>query len=187
MIVPALITLAEHEGNWQAYEDALYAEYLATIVRAGLRFQGAPVSTRRSPEARNKAYGFWHIISEAQSRTNRNKEDRIPDIKRCERIRWVAWCILHAGSPGVSWWENERGRETHVVIWAEEHDFAVILAKRNGSDGQPYYLLKSSYWVRAHNISKFTRERDQFWGAQKTEAPTHRCARASDTPSTHGR
>lgn len=163
MNLPDLMTLGHYGGDWQVYEDALYAEYLATIVHAGLHFQGVRLSTRRTPETKGKAYGFWHIISEAESKQNRNEEDRIPDLKRCERIRWVAWCIQNAGSPRVSWWENQRGRETHVVIWAEEHDFAVILAKRNGSDGNPYYLLKSSYWVRSHNIATFERERDEFW------------------------
>jgi len=33
-----------------------------------------------------------------------------------------------------------RGRDTHVVIWARGHDFAVILAKR-----RDYYMLKTAY------------------------------------------
>lgn len=163
MSLPDLITLGEYNGDWQSYEDALYAEYLATIVRGKLMFQGARVAARRTPETKNKAYGFWHIVSEAPRQDNRNEEERIPDIRRCERIRWVAWCIANAGSAGISWWENQRGRETHVVIWAEQEDFAVILAKRTGDDGQPYYLLKSSYWLRPHNVAKFEAERDAFW------------------------
>ena len=81
----------------------------------------------------------------------------------------MAWCIQNAdaGAPGFSWWENERGRETHVVIWAEQHDFAVVLAKRQTAQGPRFYLLKTAYCLRAHTIRKFRKERDAWRAAQK--------------------
>ena len=163
---PDLVTLNVYD-DWAAYEDAIYAEYLATVAHAGLRFRGWAVRVRFNPETRHKGYGFWHLISEAPSQNNRNEDDRIPNLDRCARIRWVAWCIHNAGNEGFSWWENQRGRETHVVIWAEGHDFAVMLAKRVAQDGPRYYLLKTAYCLRSHNAVKFARERDAFWAAQK--------------------
>ncbi|WP_300119602.1 hypothetical protein [Rhodoferax sp.] len=154
-------------ADWSAYEDAIYAEYLATVAHASLRLFGHVVKVRFRPETRHKGYGFWHLISEAPSQNNRNEDDRIPDLERCARVRWVAWCIENVESVEFSWWENKRGTETHVVIWAELHDFAVVLAKRDTQDGPRYYLLKTAYCLRGHTIRKFTKERDAYWATQK--------------------
>lgn len=154
-------------ASWETYENVIYAAYLETVAHAGLRFRGAPVKVRFRPESKHKGYGFWHLISEAPDQANRNEDDRVPDLRRCERVRWVAWCIENAGKPGFSWWENQRRNETHVVIWAEAHDYAVFLAKRGTQEGTRFYLLKTAYCLRERNIRKFTRERDAWREAQK--------------------
>lgn len=154
-------------GDWASYEEAIYAVYLDSVVRGGLRFQGAPIKAQFRPETRGKGFSFWHLISEAPDRDNRNEDDRIPDLDRCARIRWVAWCIRNAESDGFSWWENRRKSETHVVIWAEAHDFAVVLAKRQTRDGPRYYLLKTAYCLKPHRRASFARERDAFWQGRK--------------------
>lgn len=154
-------------SDWTDYEDAIYAEYLASVAHARLTFLGSPVKVRFVPTSKHKGYGFWHLISEAPSQDNRNEDERIPDLRRCERVRWVAWCIQNAGAPGFSWWENVRKGQTHVVIWAESHDYAVMLGKRNTPEGVRYYLLKTAYCLRSHNVRRFAKERDAFWASQK--------------------
>lgn len=154
-------------SNWETYEGAIYAAYLKTVAHARLQFRGDQVKVKFRPESKQKGYGFWHLISEAPDETNRNEEDRVPDIRRCERVRWVAWCIENAGKPGFPWWENQRGNETHVVIWAEAHDYAVVLAKRRTQEGTGFYLLKTAYCLRNHSIRKFAKERDAWRKAQK--------------------
>lgn len=140
---------------------ASHRKFLARKIKALKAAHGLP------PESKRKGYGFWHLISEAPDQGNRDEDERIPDLRRCERVRWVAWCIQNAHEAGFSWWENERGRETHVVIWAEEHDFAVVLAKRLTQQGPRFYLLKTAYCLRSHAIRKFTKERDAWRAAQK--------------------
>lgn len=160
---PALMPF---HGDWSVYEDEIYEAYLETVIRSGLEFQGVQIKAQFRPETHGKGFSFWHLISEAPDPKNRNEDDRLPDFNRCERIRWVAWCIQNAGTDGFSWWENQRGRETHVVIWAEDHDFAVVLAKRETANGPRYYLLKTAYCLKSHRRKTFARERDAFW-AQK--------------------
>lgn len=157
--------LLAFEGEWQDYEDQVYEAYLDSFIRAGIRFSGLPVKAKYRPATREKGFSFWHVISEAPDPNNRNEEDRIPNLKRCERIPWIAWAIeqAEAGADGFSWWENLRGRETCVVIWAEVHDFAVILAKR-----RDYYLLKTAYCdIAPHRRRSFEREREEFRRAQE--------------------
>jgi len=54
-----------------------------------------------------------------------------------------------------------------VVIWAEQHDFAVVLAKRVSRDGPKFYLLKTAYCLKPHRKKTFARERDAFWQSRK--------------------
>jgi len=145
-------------GDWAKYENDLYEIYLDTVSRVPRRFNGFPIRCRFNPATKGKGYGFWHIISEG-----RVEEERTPDLRRCERIRWIGWLLDNVNSDErISWWENKRGRETHVVIWIEEADFAVVLAKRTTS-----LLLLSAYYVKPHRKADFLREREEFLNAQK--------------------
>lgn len=152
-------------GEWAEYEDRVYEAFLESFVRARVRFRESPVTARYQPETRGKGYSFWHVISEAPHRDNRNEEDRVPDLRRCERIRWIAWAIEHAshGTNGFSWWENRRGSDERVVIWVEAWDFAIVLAKR-----RDYYVLKTAFCeLKPHRRRAFERERAAFWEGQK--------------------
>lgn len=149
-------------GNWESYEDSLYQIYLNDIVNAGLSFKGLSISCQYRPESKKKHFGFWHVISEGTQ-----EEDRTPDFRRCERIRWIAYLIKNAEThPEISWWENKRSGNTHVVIWHEIENFVVILAKRNN-----YYLLKSAYNAELHRIKTFIKERDSFLESLKRLKP----------------
>lgn len=153
------------EGDWPPYEDRIYEAFMDSFVRAGIRFQGWPVRAQFRPETRGKGFSFWHVISQAPDSNNRDEDDRIPDPRRCERIRWISWSIeqTDAGVEGFSWWENQRKGETRVVIWVETFDFAVVLAKR-----RDFYVLKTAYaGLRSHRIETFKKERERFWLARK--------------------
>ncbi len=155
----SLPELLPFHGDWPRYEDELYEVYLETIVRSRLTFRNLPVKAKYAPPTKNKGYGFWHLISEGQ-----NEDDRIPDLRRCERIQWVAWLIQNTTTEReLSWWENVRGSNTHIVIWHEKENFAVVLAKRN-----KYFLLKTAYWVKEYRRKDFERERREFLESQKS-------------------
>lgn len=145
-------------GDWQSYENELYEIFLDTVVRAGIAFQGLPVKSQFRPETQGKGFSFWHLISEGE-----NEDERTPDFRRCERIRWISWLINNVDSvEEISWWENRRGSNTHVVLWVEVERFAIVLAKRNG-----YYLIKTAYMVKSNREKSFRKERERFWRSRK--------------------
>jgi len=159
---PALLRF---DGDWPPYEEAVYEAFVESFVRPDIVFQGRRVSAPYRPASRGKHFSFWHVISEAPHPGNRNEDDRVPDIPRCERIRWIAWAITQADAEeeDVSWWENRRWGDTHVVIWAERFDFVVILGKR-----RDYYVLKTAYCnLRRGRRRAFEKERAAFWRIQK--------------------
>ncbi len=152
MSLPPLIPFF---GDWDSYEEELYQNYLKTVVNAGLQFLGTRVTCPYRPATKGKHFSFWHIISEGEK-----EEDREPDLKRCARISWIGWMIKNADiSDDLKWWENKRGKNTHVVIWHEQESFAVVLAKRNGC-----YMLKTAYWVKSRRADDFRREHANFHG-----------------------
>lgn len=156
---PELLPFSGDASKWAEYENLIYEAFMDSFVRPLVEFRGWKVSAQFRPETKGKGFSFWHTISEALDPKNRNEEDRIPNFRRCERIRWIRWVIENAESDGFLWWENSRGRDTHVVIWAKGYDFAVVLAKRKN-----YYLLKTAYAeIKPHRMAAFEAEWKAFW------------------------
>lgn len=54
------------------------------IARAGLVLRGQAVNCRRHDEVAGRWASYWHLVEEG-----RVKDDRTPDLRRCERLRWV--------------------------------------------------------------------------------------------------
>ncbi|NOX41725.1 MAG: hypothetical protein GXP05_14830, partial [Alphaproteobacteria bacterium] len=154
MTPPPLMPINAHGGEWARYEAALYDVFVRDIIRHDLRFRGIQVNARRIPEHERKWACFWHMISEGSV-----EDDRIPDMRRCERLSQVRWIIENADAVEViDIWEQTREREKNWVLWYEEF-YLVVLAHRSG-----YYLLKTAFCTdRDHQVRKFRKERDAYY------------------------
>jgi len=88
------------------------------------------------------------------------EEERLPNLRRCERIRWPRPVIEHEAHHAVKLWKNKRGTETRILIWLEAEDYLVILSERKG-----YILPWTAYLVeQRHRKQKL---RQEFEGYQK--------------------
>jgi hypothetical protein len=147
--LPGLVLLSDYDNNWEKYLTAIYDLYLRQIVHSEISYKSLPVRCRYHPPTDVKGYGFWHLIQEGE-----NEENRVPDLRRCELIQWVAWVIEEApNNPDIRVYQNHRGSQLHEVLWFHSHKYAVILAQRNG-----YYLLKSAYPIKPHRERSFEKE-----------------------------
>lgn len=157
MTPPELVLLNAFGGNWPAYETELHRIFMAEIAGGGLQFRGARVGCRRQPEAAGRWASFWHLVQEGPV-----EDDRFPDLRRCERIRWVRWIIENAPAHAeIDEWQNTRGAETNTLLWYRE-EYLVVLAQRQG-----YWLLRTAYCTeQGGRIDKLRRERDVFHRAQ---------------------
>jgi hypothetical protein len=159
---PELITFSEHGGDWAVYVEVIYQHYLDGLVNGKLTHKKLPIRCQFRPSYNNKGFAFWHCISEGD-----NEETRTPDMARCERILWIPWVIRHAEDSiknKITWWENKRGSNTHVVIFLEEENYVVILAKR-----KDYYLFKTAYCANPQRKRQLIREREEYWKSRKTK------------------
>jgi hypothetical protein len=88
----------------------------------------------------------------------RVEDDRLPDLRRCERIRWVRWVIENAGAHAeIDIWQNTRGTEVNTLLWFRE-EYLVVLGQRQG-----YWLLRTAYCTeKSGRIAQLRKERDAF-------------------------
>lgn len=153
--LPKFIELGEAEGadtveKLRVYLEALYGVYQRTLAHGQLTFHGCRVGCRRIPESKSKHFAFWHLIQEGFP-----EEERIPDIDRCRRLLWVSWVVQNAeNNPLIRVFRQTPcyGEKTWA-LWLFDHDYAVILAERNG-----YYLLKTAFMVKSDKREELERD-----------------------------
>jgi hypothetical protein len=116
-------------------------------------FQGRKLGLKRHPVVHEKEATFWHMIQEGSI-----EEDRIPDLRRCERIRWPKPIIENDADTAVKVWKNKRRREDRVCLWFEQEDYLVILADRG-----TYILPWTAYLVKQkHRKRKLQKEYEAY-------------------------
>ena len=153
VVLPELISLSDYKGNWSVYLDSLYDIYLNDIVGSKLHYNNLPVAFKFRPFYEGKGFAFWHTISEGEK-----EENRTPDLRRCERIKWISWTIKNVTvNREITSWENKRGQNNHVVLFFEAKSYVVILAKRTG-----YYLFKTAYCATPHRKKQLIKERQRY-------------------------
>lgn len=147
--LPALILLNDYGGNWDRYLEAIYEVFKKDFIDSRSKFGDRRVGIKRYPMDRGKEATFWHLISEG-----RVEIDRIPDLRRCERIGWPKPMIESENSERIKIWKNTSRGETRIVIALEDFSYIVVLAERSD-----YMLLWTAYYVEwEHRRKKFEKE-----------------------------
>lgn len=161
MAYPHLICLEDFDGDSQAHINAVYDAYINEVVNAGLYFLGTRLSFKYTPATDDKGFAFWHAVQEEGE--TRAEDDRIVDLRRCERITWPAYMIRHAQEDGhgdVLWWRVRRHSRKRVVMWFEAENYALIL-----EDRETFWLFWTTYTVRSGRARRFAEEHAAYWQA----------------------
>lgn len=147
--LPALVLLEQYGRDWGKYIEGVYGYFKKDFVESKPRFENRDVGLKRYPFYQNKESAFWHLTSEGEV-----QENRLPDMRRCERIRWPRPVIEHCLHKSIRCWRNKRGQEKRIVLWFFENDYVVILADRG-----TYVLLWTAYPVTYnHTREKLQKE-----------------------------
>jgi len=150
--LPPLVELDHFGGDWHRYLDALYSFFLADFVKNRPKFRDALIGLKRHPVIAGKEATFWHLISSGKA-----EEERLPDMRRCERIRWPRPVIENESDLSIKVWENRRGGERRICLWLESEDYLVVLADRKG-----YVILWTAYLVtQPHQKRKLQAEYEE--------------------------
>jgi len=153
--LPPLVLFADHGGDWPRYLEALYDHFRRDFVNDKPSFQGVKLALKRHPVIDGKEATFWHFISEGY-----DEAERLPDLRRCERIRWPRPVIEQADGAVVKIWREPRGNEIRIHLWVEAAGYLVVLAERKG-----YLLPWTAYPVERERQQDKLRKR---WERYKT-------------------
>ncbi|NMC49897.1 MAG: hypothetical protein GYA47_10830 [Desulfovibrio sp.] len=105
--------------------EYLYAIFLEDIKHFPLQYAGYDVWFFSDMED-GKEVLFWHLTS----REDKETKERIPDMRRSERLPWVNPCIENYSDSDLLCWDYEEGNRTiKTYVWLKDKDFVVIMKK----------------------------------------------------------
>lgn len=142
--LPELVKFEDFEGKWEKYLPELYKIFDEDFIKSKPVFRGTTLALKRHPIIEGKEYTFWHIISEGDI-----ENERTPDFRRCERIKWVRKIIENSEDQVIKFWENNHRGERRFCLWFESHDYLIVLGQRKS-----YILLVTAYPVTQNHTKR---------------------------------
>ena len=154
-VLPSIIELEKYNGDYFAYEAAIYNEFVDDFVSSKPIFQGQALALKRYPVYKEKEATFWHIVGDGPDEKN-----KLPDLRRYERIKWPKFIIENCSSTcaDIKIWKNKRKGEDRYCIWCETSQYLIILADRG-----TYVLFWTAYPVtESHTVRKLIKEYNEY-------------------------
>ena len=157
LLFPDLILFNEFSGDFQAYLNAVYAIFHRDFIETKPVFENTVVSVRRYPEVDGMHKTFYHITHEGE-----DEENRQPDMRRMERIRFPRFVVENCKHEDVLIWKNKRGRDERTVLFNETENYIVILTNRGD-----YYMFITAYYIeQPHRKKKLLAEYKAYINAK---------------------
>lgn len=136
--LPPLVTMEDCGRDWHRYLAAVYQYFQQDFADTLPHLAAKPVKINRTPIHDGKETSFWHIISDGRSEI-----DRLPNLRRCERIRWPKPIIeAYAAAPGVLSWETYQHGDPRIKLSLADFSYLVVLSNR-----PKYAFLITAYCV----------------------------------------
>ncbi|MBU7577089.1 MAG: hypothetical protein KAF40_03420 [Flavihumibacter sp.] len=135
--LPDLIYLDNYGGGFYSYFEAVYQAFKIDYIYSKPTYRGTKLQLKKYPIVDNREATFYHITHEGSDETN-----RLPDLRRMERIRYPRYLIENSTHSKLLVWENKRGKDTRILIYYPDEYYLVVLNKRKN-----YLLLWTAYIV----------------------------------------
>ena len=160
--LPDLLFFDDYNNNWDNYQDAIYNIFKADLIDNPPSFEDKIVKIRWQPIEYDKPEAFFHVTCQ----DCRKDGERFPDIRRCERIRWIKAfiqnykcdSILCESCDGVKVWKELCQNKMRVHILLEEEKYIVVVEPR-----ATYCLLITAfYFEHDHALEKKLKHYEKF-------------------------
>lgn len=153
LVFPDLIFLEDYNGNFDKYFAAVYNIFETDFIKTQPLYQNQRVVVRKYPEVDGIHKTFYHITHQGEDENNRK-----PDFRRMERIRFPKFVIENHLHNEILIWKNKRGKDERVVLFNEAENYILILTERNG-----FYLFITAYYVETeHRKQKLLKEYEAY-------------------------
>ena len=144
--LPQRVFFEDYNNDWAKYEEELYKIFVNDFITTRPMFESKQVNIRKKPIEHGKEEAFFHVTCKDYFK---NRE-RVPDFRRCERIKWVKSFIENYQCDptqcykcyGVKVWSEPYKSKTRVHLFLEEEKYMVVLERRNR-----YYLLITAFYL----------------------------------------
>lgn len=153
LVFPNLIYLHDYGGNFQAYFTAVYKIFEHDFIKSQPQYEGLKVAVRKYPKMDGLHRTFYHITHEGEDENNRS-----PDIRRMERIRYPRFVVEQRKHPEILIWKNRRGKDERILLFNESENYLVVLTQR-----RDYLLFITAYVVnREHRKRSLLKEYEAY-------------------------
>ncbi len=153
LVFPDLIYLHDYASNFQAYFSAVYAVFENDFIKSQPRYEGLKVAVRKYPEVDGLHRTFYHITHEGEDENNRQ-----PDLRRMERIRYPKFVIEQNQHTEILIWKNRRGKDERILLFNNSENYIVVLTER-----KEFYLFITAYVVDTeHRKRKLLKEYEAY-------------------------
>lgn len=150
---PQLILFEDFGGNFQNYFKAVYAVFENDFIKTQPKYKGLRVSAQKHPEVDGIHRTFYHVTHEGEDEQNRK-----PDIRRMERIRFPKFAITNYAHSQLLVWEKSIGRDIRIHILNEYERYLVVLTKR-----KEYLLFWTAFYIEEnHTLKKKIKEYENY-------------------------
>jgi len=123
--------------------DTLYKLFKLDFLKSCPLYMGKKILIPKEKEY-GKEKIFWHLTSKYDKKTG----NRIPDLKRAERLLWIKPIIEKAGKSGIKDWDYPEGSNViKTYVWFGSGNFVVIMKKLN----RDRRLLITAYYTDYNN------------------------------------
>lgn len=153
MKLPDLIKFEDYKGDWNKYIEAVYSFFKKDFIDGKPRYNGNKVVLRKYPLFKGKEACFWHITSEGE-----DENKRTPDLRKCERIRWIKPIIESYPNKEITFWKSKRKNRNRICLCYGDWEYLVVLEDRT-----KYILLMTAHPIeREHTKKKLEKEYEEY-------------------------
>lgn len=156
LVLQSQYVCGDTQSSWNAYEDALYEIFLRDLIQTRLCFHDKKVKIRKHPIIDGREEAFYHIICQDYY----SDHDRLPDLRRCERVRWPRAIIEHVDASSemleddILVWKKTIKNKDRIHILLEKERYLLVLEER-----ESYYLLITAFYIQEdHTLRKKLKE-----------------------------
>lgn len=155
--VPDILYLEGFGGNYSRYIDEIYNIFKRDLIEKRPKFGSYNLALKFNPLFQDRAYTFYHMTHKGE-----NENDRLPDLRRCERIAWAKWAIENVEKQSLKFWRQKRKTSNNricIQLCVEDDvDYYVILEVR-----KDYILIWTAFVAELPHEKKKKEIEYQNW------------------------
>ncbi len=160
--LPSLV-VCENWAKFDDYDNIIYQIFKRDFIDSSPTYENKKVVIRRHPLVGDKEQTFFHVTSKDYDYNK--SEDRCPDPRRCERIKWIRkfiendFCLDDCSEcDGIKVWEEPYKTNERIYLLLEEENYIVIIERR-----ETYFLLITAYYLEhSHSLRKLLKKYNAY-------------------------